>query len=230
MRILKTWGLGILWGWLFLTSLNAAQQGLPNSNYTNAQHPLLQERKKILLGVYGSYDKAESDADLEVAGFEPQTHNLSEKQLGLGIQIGYLLSENHRILANLEHHFKEHGFSYELLTIAYALTPRIPNTMNWRLLLSANAGITYGHFDSGSFVINDNSLSSLSYLGFTYGVKAGLIRSFQNGELEFGVQARRLNFGEENGSLMINDTPNNVMLDLGKTSMLGFYVGYNYLF
>ena len=79
-------------------------------------------------------------------------------------------------------------------------------------------------------MINDSAVEKLSYTGITYGVKAGLIRTFASGELEFGVQARRLDFGEESGAVAINGNPSSVNLDLSKTSAIGVYMGYNILF
>ncbi|TLD80339.1 hypothetical protein LS70_009160 [Helicobacter sp. MIT 11-5569] len=217
---------------IFLSTLGFAwQPNNPNPYYSqNDEHPLYTQRKNRLLGVYGTYNKTKSDATLSISGFETQDHSLSEKQFGVGIQIGYLLNANNRILANFEHHLKENGFSYQLLTLGYAFTPQLPNSRNWRLLLGVNAGIALGKFDSGGFVINDSALEKLSYTGLTYGVKGGLIRTFNNGELEFGVQARRLDFGEENGNLDLNGNPSSVNLDLSKTSAIGVYLGYNILF
>ncbi|MCI5969408.1 hypothetical protein [Helicobacter sp.] len=217
---------------LFLSTLSFAWQlSNPNPHYSQSdEHPLYTKRKKRLLGVYGTYNKAKSDATLSISGFEAQKHNLSEKQFGVGIQIGYLLDSNNRVLASLEHHSKQNGFSYQLLTLGYAFTPQLPNNTNWRLLLGVNAGVTLGKFDSGSFVINESALEKLSYIGLTYGVKGGLIRTFHSGELEFGVQTRRLDFGEENSHLEVNGNPSSAHLDLSKTSSLGVYLGYNFLF
>lgn len=83
-------------------------------------------------------------------------------------------------------------------------------------------GLTQAKFDSGAFVINDISMDSLEFMGFTYGVKAGAIYQLENGELEFGIQARRLNFGEEESQ--------NIKLDLGETSSINVQMGYNFLF
>lgn len=198
----------------------------PQSTY----HPLYEQRRNRLLGVYGSYTKTDSDADLHIAGYESQTHSLSEKQFGFGVQAGYLLSENYRILANFEHYLKKNGFSYQLLTIGFAITPKIPNTLNWRALLGFNAGLAQGKFDSGSFKIEEESMGSLDYTGFTYGVKAGAIYALQNGELEFGIQARRINFGEEASSVNIQGNETSTKLDLSQTSSVGVYMGYNFLF
>ena len=215
----------------FSTLAFAWQPSNPNPNYSQSnEHPLYQERKNRLLGVYGTFNKAQSDANLNISGFEPQTHDLDEKQFGIGIQFGYLLDANNRVLVNLEHNFKENGFSYQLLTLGYAFTPQLPNSTNWRLLLGVNAGLALGKFDSGGFVINDSAVEKLSYTGITYGVKAGLIRTFASGELEFGVQARRLDFGEESGAVAINGNLSSVNLDLSKTSAIGVYMGYNILF
>ena len=213
----------------FSTLAFAWQPSNPNPNYSQ-EHPLYKERKNRLLGVYGTFDKAQSDATLNISGFNAQTHNLDEKQFGIGIQLGYLMDANNRLLVNLEHHFKEHGFSYQLLTLGYAFTPQLPNSTNWRLLLGINAGLALGKFDSGGFVINNSAVEKLSYTGVTYGAKAGFIRTFSSGELEFGMQARRLNFGEESGAVSINGNPSRVNLDLSKTSAIGFYMGYNILF
>ncbi|WP_297814160.1 hypothetical protein [uncultured Helicobacter sp.] len=198
----------------------------PQSTY----HPLYEQRRNRLLGVYGSYSKSDSDADLHITGYESQVHSLSEKQFGFGVQVGYLLSENHRILASFEHYLKKNGFSYQVLTLGYALTPKIPNTTNWRALFGINAGLTQAKFDSGSFKIGEDSMDSLDYMGFTYGVKAGAIYALQNGELEFGIQARRLNFGEEESQVNIqgNETP--TKLNLSQTSSINLYMGYNFLF
>lgn len=198
--------------------------------YQSQNHPLLEQRRNKLLGIYGSFARAESDSKLSIEGFDTQNFDLSENQLGLGIQIGYLLSSNHRILLDLGHFFKKNGFSYDIFTLGYAFTPALPNTQSWRLLLGANAGITRANFDAGSFTVNDSSLGDLSYTGFTFGVKAGLLYELEFGELEFGVQARRLNFGEKSGTLDINGTPTNTQLDLSKTSNVGVYFGYNQLF
>ena len=198
----------------------------PRSTY----HPLYEQRRNRLLGIYGSYAKSSSDADLHIEGYESQTHNLNEKQFGFGVQAGYLLSENHRILANFEHHLKKNGFSYQVLTLGFALTPKIPNTTDWRALLGVNVGLARAKFDSGSFVIADSAMGSLDYTGLTYGIKAGAIYALGNGELEFGIQARRLNFGEETSSVNINDTESETKLDLSQTSSIDVYVGYNFLF
>ncbi|WDL74570.1 hypothetical protein IP360_06985 [Helicobacter winghamensis] len=224
--------LKVFLSFLFLSTLSFAwQPSNPNPYYSQSdEHPLYTERKKRLLGIYGTYNRAKSDATLSISGFEAQKHNLSEKQFGVGIQIGYLLDSNNRVLANFEYHLKQNGFSYQLLTLGYAFTPQLPNSTNWRLLLGVNAGLALGKFDSGSFVINDSALEKLSYTGLTYGVKGGLIRTFNSGELEFGVQARRLDFGEESGSLTLNNNPSSANLDLSKTSNLGVYLGYNLLF
>lgn len=203
----------------------------PNPNYSkHNEHPLYTERKKRLLGVYSTYSKARSNATLDISGFQTQEHHLSEKQFGIGIQFGYLLDSHNRILTNLEHHLKKNGFSYQLLTLGYAFTPQLPNSRNWRLLLGVNTGIALGQFDNGSFVINGSALEKLSYTGFTYGVKSGLIRTFRNGELELGVQTRRLNFGQERGNLNLNDNPSSINLNLNKTAATGVYLGYNILF
>ncbi len=190
----------------------------PKSTY----HPLYEQRRNRLLGVYGSYAKSNSDAEITLAGFPSTEHSLSEKQFGFGVQVGYLLSENYRVLANFEHYLKKNGFSYQLLTFGFALTPKIPNTTDWRALFGVNAGLLQGKFDSGSFVVNDIAMDSLDFLGFTYGVKAGLIYELESGEIEFGIQARRLNFGEEEN--------HNIKLDLGKTSSINVSMGYNFLF
>ena len=217
---------------VFLSSLTFAwQPSNPNPYHSQEnEHPLYLERKKRLLGVYGSYNKADSDARLNISGFEAQNHNLNEKQFGIGIQFGYLLDANNRLSANFEHHLKRNGFSYQLLTFGYAFTPQLPNSINWRLLLGVNAGIALGEFDSGSFVVNDSALEKLSYTGLTYGIKGGFIRAFNAGELEFGVQARRLDFGEESSALTLNGNPSSANLDLSKTSSIGVYLGYNILF
>lgn len=209
---------------LFCLNIGCFAQGY---NYLKANtHPLYEERKNKLFGVYGTFNKAESDAKLNINAIT-QTHKLTEKQFGLGLQFGYLLSQNHRILANLEHHLKKNGFSYQLLTLGYAFTPKIPNTEHWRLLLGINVGLAQGNFDSGSFVINDSALETLKFTGFTFGVKAGAIYTASYGELEFGIQARRLNFGAKNSTLATGES---VRLDLGQTSTLGGYIGYNFLF
>ena len=67
-------------------------------------------------------------------------------------------------------------------------------------------------------------------MGFAEGVKAGLCRTFASWELEFGVRARRLDFGEESGAVAINGNLSSVNLDLSKTSAIGVYMGYNILF
>ncbi|MBX7490827.1 hypothetical protein [Helicobacter turcicus] len=217
---------------IFLSTITFAwQPSSPNPYHSqNDEHPLYTERKKRLLGVYGTYNKAKSDATLSISGFETQNHSLSEKQLGVGIQFGYLLNSNNRILANFEHHLKQNGFSYQLLMLGYAFTPQLPNSRNWRLLLGVNAGLALGKFDSGSFVVNDSALEKLSYTGLTYGIKGGLIRTFSNSELEFGIQARRLNFGEKGSNIALNGNPSSANLDLSETSTLGVYLGYNILF
>lgn len=193
-------------------------------------HPLYEERRNRLLGIYGIYNLSDSDAELHVAGYESQTHKLSEKQFGFGVQGGYLLNENHRILANFEYNLKKNGFSYQTLTLGYAFTPRVPNTTNWRGLLGVNAGLVKAKFDSGSFVIGDSSMGSLDFTGFTYGVKAGAIYEMGNSELEFAVSANRLNLGEEEDNIEVNGSPTNTKLDLGQTSNISFSVGYNFLF
>ncbi|MDY3112803.1 MAG: hypothetical protein SOW25_00560, partial [Helicobacter sp.] len=139
----------------------------PTANYTKQNtHPLYNARRNKLLGIYGAYNKATSDAKLNIEGAGEQSHDLDEKQYALGIQAGYLLSPLHRILANYEYNFKKNGFSYQIFTLGYAFTPQIPNTQNWRLLLGANAGLALGKFDSGSFVINDSAMGGLSYTGY----------------------------------------------------------------
>lgn len=193
-------------------------------------HPLYQERRNRLLGIYGIYNLTDSDAELQIAGFDTQRHDLSEKQFGFGVQGGYLLNENHRILANFEYNLKKNGFSYQTLTLGYAFTPRLPNTTNWRGLLGVNAGLAKAKFDSGSFVVDDNSMGSLDFTGFTYGVKAGAIYEMGNGELEFAVSASRLNLGEEEDSIEVQGNPTNTKLDLGQTSNISLSVGYNFLF
>ncbi|KPH54799.1 hypothetical protein HPU229334_12040 [Helicobacter pullorum] len=198
----------------------------PQASY----HPLYEERRNRLLGVYGTFNKVESDANLNISGFASQNHDLSEKPFGFGLQMGYLLSQNHRILVNFENTLKKNGFSYRSLTLGYAFTPRIPSTQKWRLLLGVNAGIAFGSFDSGSFVINDSAMGKLDYTGLTYGVKAGAIYETRFGELEFGIQSRRLDFGDESSSVIINDTPTGTNLDLSETSNTGFFFGYNFLF
>ena len=50
------------------------------------------------------------------------------------------------------------------------------------------------------------------------------------GELEFGLQARRLNFGKESGVVGINGNVSNVNLDLSKTHSISGYLGYNFFF
>ena len=70
----------------------------PQASY----HPLYEERRNRLLGVYGTFNKVESDANLNISGFASQNHDLSEKPFGFGLQMGYLLSQNHRILVNFE--------------------------------------------------------------------------------------------------------------------------------
>ncbi|WP_299549198.1 hypothetical protein [uncultured Helicobacter sp.] len=221
--------LRIFAGFVFLSTLTFAWQPNPYHSQSD-EHPLYTERKNRLLGVYSTYNKAKSDAKLSISGFETQNHNLSEKQFGIGIVFGYLLDSNNRLLASFEHHFKQNGFSYQLLTLGYAFTPKLPNSTQWRLILGVNAGLALGKFESGSFVINDSALDKLSYTGLTYGVKGGFIRTFHSGELEFGLQARRLDFGEESGSLTLNNNPSSANLDLSETSSLGFYLGYNFLF
>ena len=198
----------------------------PQASY----HPLYEEQRNRLLGVYGTFNKVESDANFNISGFASQNHDLSEKPFGFGLQMGYLLSQNHRILVNFENTLKKNGFSYRSLTLGYAFTPRIPNTQKWRLLLGVNAGIAFGSFDSGSFVINDSAMGKLDYTGLTYGVKAGAIYETRFGELEFGIQSRRLDFGDESSSVIINDTPTGTNLDLSETSNTGFFFGYNFLF
>ncbi len=207
---------------IFVVSVGLSYEERGEGYYTNNYHPLYQERRNRLLGVYGSYSKSSADAEITLAGFPAVTNSVSEKQFGFGVQVGYLLSENHRILANFEHYLKKNGFFYRTLTLGYAITPKIPNTTNWRALLGINMGLTQAKFDSGAFVINDISMDSLEFMGFTYGVKAGAIYQLENGELEFGIQARRLNFGEEESQ--------NIKLDLGETSSINVQMGYNFLF
>lgn len=202
----------------------------PQVSYQSTNHPLYEERKNRLLGVYGTFNKVESDANLGISGFDSQRHDLDEKPFGFGIKAGYLLSPNHRILLGFEHNLKKNGFSYRTLTLGYAFTPRIPNTQNWRLLLGVDAGLAFGSFDSGSFVINESAMGKLDYTGITYGVRAGAIYEMPFGELEFGIQSRRLDFGDESSSVLINDTPTSTNLDLSDTSSTGIFFGYNYLF
>lgn len=73
-------------------------------------------------------------------------------------------------------------------------------------------------------------MGKLKYTGFTYGVKAGTIYQTTYGELELGIQARRLNFGKANSSIPINDVPTSTTLDLSETSSTGLFLGYNFLF
>ena len=75
----------------------------PQASY----HPLYEERRNRLLGVYGTFNKVESDANLNISGFASQNHDLSEKPFGFGLQMGYLLSQNHRILVNFENTLKK---------------------------------------------------------------------------------------------------------------------------
>ncbi len=202
----------------------------PQASYQSFNHPLYEERKNRLLGVYGTFNRVESDARLNISGFDSQKHDLDEKPFGFGIKVGYLLSSNHRILLDFEHHLKKNGFSYRTMTLGYAFTPRIPNTQNWRLLLGVDMGLAFGNFDSGSFVVNESAMGKLDYTGLTYGVRAGVIYEMQFGELEFGIQSRRLDFGDENSSVLINDAQTSTNLDLSDTSSTGIFFGYSYLF
>ena len=133
-------------------------------------------------------------------------------------------------MLGFENTLKKNGFSYRTLTLGYSFTPRIPNTQSWRLLLGVEAGLAFGKFDSGSFVINNSAMGKLDYTGLTYGVRAGAIYEMQFGELEFGIQSKRLDFGEESSSVLINDAPTGTSLDLSDTSSTGIYFGYNFLF
>ncbi|MCI7047370.1 hypothetical protein [Helicobacter sp.] len=209
-----------------LVSYEVYQGIAPQSTY----HSLYETRKNRLLGVYGTYNKVESDANLGIVGFDSQNHDLDEKPFGFGIKAGYLLSPNHRILLGFENTLKKNGFSYRTLTLGYSFTPQIPNTQSWRLLLGVEAGLAFGKFDSGSFVINNSAMGKLDYTGLTYGVRAGAIYEMQFGELEFGIQSKRLDFGEESSSVLINDAPTGTSLDLSDTSSTGIYFGYNFLF
>lgn len=202
----------------------------PNPYYTLKNEPTLYYTFKHLFGVYGTYNKAKSHAILAINGFDPQEHSLDEKQFGFGIQFGYLLDFNNRILGNLEHNLKHNGFSYQLLTIGYSFTPQLPNQTHWRLALGINAGLALGKFDHGSFVVNNSALEKLSYWGLTYGVKGGFIHTLSKGELEFGLQARRLDFGKKDGNLMLNGSLSPTSLNLSRTSNVGFYLGYNVFF
>ncbi|PZT48093.1 hypothetical protein B6S12_05520 [Helicobacter valdiviensis] len=204
------------------------QTSIQTNNTQN--HPLLEQRKKRLLGVYGMGNIVESDAKLSIEGFATQTHNLEERPLGFGLQAGYLLNENHRIILGYEKSLKKNGFAYTSATLGYAFTPRLPNTSRWRALLGANAGLAFGKFDRGSFVVNNSAMDELSYTGITYGIKLGAIYESNYGELEFGVQSKRLDFGEEASKVLINDTQTGTKLDLSQTSSTGFFFGYNYLF
>ncbi|MDE5603351.1 MAG: hypothetical protein K2I71_05475 [Helicobacter sp.] len=217
---------------VFLSNFILGYQSYQSSSTISPQdsyHPLYKQRRNRLLGIYGVNNKVNSDAILNIAG-SPQNHTLSEKLSGIGLVIGYLLNPNHRILLNFENFFKKNGFSYQTFTLNYAFTPQIPNTINWRLLLSANAGIALAQFNEGSFVINDSAMGKLKYKGFTYGVKAGTIYQIPYGELEFGIQARRLNFGTKDSNIFINDVSTPTTLDLKETSSTGLFLGYNFLF
>ena len=218
---------------IFLSSFTLGYQSYQPPNTISPQvsyHPLYEQRRNRLLGIYGVSNKTNSDATLSITGNNPQNHSLSEKLSGIGLVVGYLLNPNHRILLNLENFFKKNGFSYQTFTLNYAFTPQIPNTIKWRLLLSANAGIALANFNEGSFVVNNSAMGKLKYTGFTYGVKAGTIYQTTYGELELGIQARRLNFGEANSSIPINDVPTSTTLDLSETSSTGLFLGYNFLF
>ncbi|CAM2814475.1 hypothetical protein [Helicobacter burdigaliensis] len=211
-------------------SQKSPQQTKEASMQSSQNHPLLEQRKKRLLGVYGMGNIVESDAKLSIEGFATQKHDLEERPLGFGLQAGYLLSENHRILLGYEKSLKKNGFAYTSATLGYAFTPRLPNTSRWRALLGANAGLAFGKFDRGSFVVNNSAMDELSYTGITYGVRLGAIYESNYGELEFGVQSKRLDFGEEASNVLINDTRTGTKLDLSETSSTGFFFGYNYLF
>ena len=192
-------------------------------------HPLYEERRNKLLGIYGSYTKEDADSKINLDG-QSQTHGLDEKHMGFGIQAGYLLNENHRILLDFAYHLKKNGFAYSTFTIGYAFTPKLPTFDNWRAIFGVNAGLAMAKFSQGSFNIGGSSMGDLTFNGVTYGVKAGLLYALPYGELEFGIAARRLDFGDESDTLMIEDKPINANLDLSITSSLGAYFGYNYLF
>ncbi|WP_104722019.1 DUF1934 domain-containing protein [Helicobacter mesocricetorum] len=217
---------------VFLSGFTLSYQSYQSSNTISPQasyHPLYEQRRNRLLGIYGMNNRVNSDATLSIAG-NPQDHSLSEKLSGIGLTTGYLLNPNHRILLNFESFFKKNGFSYQTFALNYAFTPQIPNTINWRLLLSANAGIAFAQFNEGSFVINDSAMGKLKYTGFTYGAKTGVIYQIPYGELELGIQTRRLNFGSESSSVFINNAPAATALDLSQTSSTGLFLGYNFLF
>lgn len=218
---------------VFSSSFILGYQGYQSSNIISPQasyHPLYEQRRNRLLGIYGMSNTTNSDAMLSIVGNNPQDHSLSEKFSGIGLVVGYLLNPNHRILLNFENFFKKNGFSYQTFTLNYAFTPQIPNTINWRLLLSASAGIALAQFNEGSFVVNDSAMGKLKYTGFTYGVKAGTIYKISYGELEFGIQARRLDFGAKNNNISINNISTPATLDLSETSSTGLFLGYNFLF
>ncbi|MDA3967539.1 MULTISPECIES: hypothetical protein [Helicobacter] len=209
---------------MLISTLYAYNQG------ANSYSPLYTDRKNKLVGVYSMVGRVSSDSTLSIEGFESQKHSLKETPIGFGVQVGYLLSENHRLLLNYEQFLKKHGFSHQLLTLGYAITPLVPNTQNLRLLLGLNVGVVMASFDSGSFTINDSSMGGLDFMGTTYGVKGGFLYNTGAGEIEFGIQARKLDLGVESGEIAVNNAPTKSSLDLSDTSSTNFFLGYNFLF
>lgn len=213
----------------FLAILTLFFCAVANAMSAYNQHPLYEERRNKLLGIYGSYAKADSDSKMNIGGIK-QDHNLKENHTSFGIQGGYLFSENHRILLDFAYYLKKNGFSYDTFTLGYAFTPKLPTFENWRAIFGVNAGFAMAKFSKGSFQVGESSMGELNYSGITYGVKAGLLYELPYGELEFGIAARRLDFGEESDSVLVNDAPTPTSLDLSKTSNLSWYFGYNHLF
>ena len=209
---------------MFISASYAYNQGV------NSYNPLYTDRKNKLVGVYSMLSKVSSDSVLNIEGSETQNHSLKETPIGFGVQFGYLLSDNHRLLLNYEQFLKQHGFSHQLLTIGYAITPLVPNTQNLRLLLGINIGVVMANFDSDSFTINGSSMGGLDFIGATYGVRGGFLYNMGAGEIEFGIQARKLDLGTESSEITINNAPTKSSLNLSDTSSTSLFLGYNFLF
>lgn len=215
---------------IFIILFNFTYANYQDQSSNQSYHPLYLERKNKLIGAYAMVSRIGADSVLTMQGLEAQNHSLKETPVGFGIQFGHLFSKNHRITFNYEQFLRQHGFSHQLFTIGYSITPLIPNTQNLRLLLGINAGVALAKFSSGSFNVNDNPMGKLNYIGLTYGVKGGLIHETSAGEIEFGIQSRRIQLGEQSSELIINNTPTKTTLNLDDTSSTNMFLGYNLLF
>ncbi|MDE5591768.1 MAG: hypothetical protein K2I63_02255 [Helicobacter sp.] len=198
------------------------------SHYTPSEdfHPLYEQRRNRLLGIHTTMHKIKHDKMLNA--IYPKEHISNEEIPNFTIITGYL--PNHRFLFNFEDSFKKNGFAYKTFNIGYIFTPGIPGMPRWKLLLGANAGMVLGRFEERNPIIGNGSLDKFKYKGLIYGVKLGGIYRITHGELEFGIQKRRLNFDSEDNGLFINDTPSFTTLSIDRTSNTGLFFGYNFLF